>query len=42
VRNVRGASSAGYILERLASASRPFGTTMEIKGEMATVTVTGN
>jgi poly-gamma-glutamate capsule biosynthesis protein CapA/YwtB (metallophosphatase superfamily) len=33
---------ASYILERLAMASKPFGTTMEIKGETATVTVTGN
>src|SRR5438094_829434 len=30
---------AGYILERLSNASKPFGTTMEIKGETATVTV---
>jgi poly-gamma-glutamate capsule biosynthesis protein CapA/YwtB (metallophosphatase superfamily) len=29
---------AGYILERLSNASKPFGTTMEIKGEAATVT----
>lgn len=29
---------AGYILERLAIASKPFGTTMEIKGETATIT----
>ena len=32
---------AGYILQRLADASKPFGTRMEIKGETATVTVTG-
>jgi hypothetical protein len=30
---------AGYILQRLAGASRPFGTTMEIKGEMAEITL---
>ena len=30
---------AGYILQRLADASRPFGTTMDLKGETATVTV---
>ncbi len=32
---------AGYILERLSNASRPFGTTMEIRGETATITVAG-
>jgi hypothetical protein len=32
---------AGYILQRLADASKPFGTMMEITGETATVTVTG-
>jgi hypothetical protein len=32
---------AGYILDRLANASKPFGTLMEIKGETATVTVAG-
>ncbi len=32
---------AGYILERLSNASKPFGTTMEIRGETATITVTG-
>ncbi len=32
---------AGYILERLANASKPFGTTMEIKGQTATITVAG-
>ena len=32
---------AGYILQRLADASRPFGTKMSIAGETATVTVTG-
>jgi len=31
----------GYILERLSNASKPFGTTMEIKGETATLLVTG-
>jgi poly-gamma-glutamate synthesis protein (capsule biosynthesis protein) len=28
---------AGYILQRLADASRPFGTTIEVKGEMADI-----
>jgi poly-gamma-glutamate capsule biosynthesis protein CapA/YwtB (metallophosphatase superfamily) len=28
---------AGYILQRLADASRPFGTTVEIKGDMAEI-----
>jgi poly-gamma-glutamate synthesis protein (capsule biosynthesis protein) len=32
---------AGYILQRVADASKPFATAMEIKGETATVTVTG-
>jgi poly-gamma-glutamate capsule biosynthesis protein CapA/YwtB (metallophosphatase superfamily) len=32
---------AGYILERLSNASKPFGTTVEIRGDTATVTVTG-
>jgi poly-gamma-glutamate synthesis protein (capsule biosynthesis protein) len=32
---------AGYILERLSNASKPFGTTMEISGETAIITVTG-
>jgi len=32
---------AGYILQRVADASKAFGTAMEIKGETATVTVTG-
>jgi poly-gamma-glutamate synthesis protein (capsule biosynthesis protein) len=32
---------AGYILERLSSASKPFGTTMAIRGETATITATG-
>jgi poly-gamma-glutamate capsule biosynthesis protein CapA/YwtB (metallophosphatase superfamily) len=32
---------AGYILQRLSDASTPFGTLMEIKGDAATVTVTG-
>jgi len=26
---------AGYVLQRLAEASKPFGTTMEIKGDIA-------
>jgi poly-gamma-glutamate capsule biosynthesis protein CapA/YwtB (metallophosphatase superfamily) len=32
---------AGYILQRLADASKPFGTMMEMRGETATITVTG-
>ena len=32
---------AGYILQRLADASKPFGTLMEIRGETATVIVNG-
>ena len=32
---------AGYILERIAEASKPFGTTMQISGETATITVGG-
>jgi poly-gamma-glutamate synthesis protein (capsule biosynthesis protein) len=32
---------AGYILKRVADASKPFGTAMEIKGETATITVAG-
>jgi poly-gamma-glutamate capsule biosynthesis protein CapA/YwtB (metallophosphatase superfamily) len=32
---------AGYILERLSNASKPFGTTMEIKGETATISLSG-
>ena len=28
---------AGYILQRLADASKPFGTTVEIKGDMAEI-----
>jgi hypothetical protein len=28
---------AGYILERLADASKPFGTTVEIKGDTAEI-----
>ena len=35
------AARAGYILERLSNASKPFGTTMEIRGETATIAVTG-
>jgi poly-gamma-glutamate synthesis protein (capsule biosynthesis protein) len=31
---------AGYILQRLADASKPFGTTMVIGGETATITLT--
>jgi hypothetical protein len=30
---------AGYILQRLADASGPFGTKMDISGETATVTI---
>ena len=36
-----GGARAGYILQRLADASKPFGTMMEIRGETATVMVTG-
>jgi poly-gamma-glutamate capsule biosynthesis protein CapA/YwtB (metallophosphatase superfamily) len=32
---------AGYILQRVANASKPFGTTMAITGETATITVAG-
>jgi poly-gamma-glutamate capsule biosynthesis protein CapA/YwtB (metallophosphatase superfamily) len=32
---------AGYILQRVADASKPFATAIEIKGETATVTLTG-
>jgi poly-gamma-glutamate capsule biosynthesis protein CapA/YwtB (metallophosphatase superfamily) len=45
--NTRGLPSAatgaraGYILQRVADASRPFGTKMAISGEIATVTVNG-
>jgi hypothetical protein len=35
------AARAGYIVERLSNASKPFGTTMEIRGETATIAVTG-
>jgi len=28
---------AGYILQRLADASKPFGTTVEIKGDTAEI-----
>jgi poly-gamma-glutamate synthesis protein (capsule biosynthesis protein) len=31
---------AGYILQRVASASKPFGTTIDINGERATIAVT--
>ena len=30
---------AGYILQRLADASKPFGTTFEIKGDTAKITL---
>lgn len=32
---------AGYILQRLADASKPFGTTVEIKGDMAEIKLKG-
>jgi poly-gamma-glutamate synthesis protein (capsule biosynthesis protein) len=32
---------AGYILQRIADASKPFGTTMRIAGETATITIAG-
>jgi hypothetical protein len=32
---------AGYILQRVATASKPFGTTMAITGETATIAVAG-
>jgi poly-gamma-glutamate capsule biosynthesis protein CapA/YwtB (metallophosphatase superfamily) len=32
---------AGYILQRLADASKPFGTTIEIKGDAAEIRLTG-
>ena len=32
---------AGYILQRLADASKPFGTTIEIRGDTATIAVGG-
>jgi poly-gamma-glutamate synthesis protein (capsule biosynthesis protein) len=32
---------AGYILQRVANASKPFGTTIAIKGETATIAVAG-
>jgi len=32
---------AGYMLQRLADASKPFGTTIEIRGETATITTAG-
>jgi poly-gamma-glutamate capsule biosynthesis protein CapA/YwtB (metallophosphatase superfamily) len=32
---------AGYILQRLSDASKPFGTTIEIRGETATLIATG-
>jgi hypothetical protein len=36
-----GERSESCILQRLADASKPFATVMEIKGEAATITVTG-
>jgi hypothetical protein len=34
---------AGYILQRLADASKPFGTAMEVKGDTAEIKLkTGN
>ena len=33
---------AGYILQRLADASKPFGTTVEIKGDTAEIKLKGN
>jgi poly-gamma-glutamate capsule biosynthesis protein CapA/YwtB (metallophosphatase superfamily) len=32
---------AGYILKRVADASKPFGTIIDVKGETATITVSG-
>jgi hypothetical protein len=32
---------AGYILQRLAEASKPFGTTVEIKGDRGEIRVNG-
>jgi poly-gamma-glutamate synthesis protein (capsule biosynthesis protein) len=32
---------AGYILQRVANASKPFGTTIAVKGETATIAVAG-
>jgi poly-gamma-glutamate capsule biosynthesis protein CapA/YwtB (metallophosphatase superfamily) len=32
---------AGYILERIAEASKPFGTAVQVSGETATITVAG-
>jgi hypothetical protein len=32
---------AGYILQRLADASKSFATRMEIRGETATISLTG-
>ena len=34
-------AKAGYILQRLAEASKPFGTMVEVQGETATVKLTG-
>ena len=33
---------AGYILQRLADTSKPFGTTMEVKGDAADIKLAGN
>jgi hypothetical protein len=33
---------ARYILERLADSSRPFGTTLEVKGETAEINLKGS
>ena len=30
---------AGYILQRVADASKPFGTTIEIAGDVAAITI---
>lgn len=35
-------SRAGYILQRVAAASKPFGTKVDVSGEHATITVAGN
>jgi len=41
IRGLLSGARAGYILERLSNASKPFGTTLEIHGETASITVTG-
>jgi hypothetical protein len=33
-------SRAGYILQRLSDASKPFGTAIEIRGQTATIAIT--